>query len=905
MDIDKSTIHLFQSQERLELLDDIDRFREDGLDNLPQIVVCGDTSSGKSSVLAALSGLPFPVSGTLCTRFATEIALRYSASKTVTGHAFITPAKDASETHRKEVQSFWREIVSVDEIPALLDSARKKMGLGEVSGISRDVLHLRFDGPALPNLTLVDLPGLIHASRNTEDIPMVQSLVEHYFRQERSIILIVVSAENPIENQGILTFSQRFDPKGIRSIGVITKPDVLERPDKVSLKPAILELVRNQNTAFKFARGWYLVRCLNDKERNDGLDRDAVERALFDQEPWRSIPHGPHGTKALRLALGRYLHQHILQVLPELQMSLEKRLDVVKSSLEILGDSRTTHKERVRYLVRISKSYSGLVRDALEGNYSDAFFKDHDPAKRLRATTMALTDKYERSMRTVGHSFEISREQSPTPLSSPHSPEKISQSEALLKVGKLLETHRGPELSFLFNPRLVGELFKEQSQKWPVLTSEYVGQVCLAVQTFSGMLLEYICPSTGESSELIFRHILDDAIQNSFKDLESGADELFRPYTKPFLFSIRSRLQTSLKRIQAQDVDQEKASTASEREQPSVPEIMGSDYDTRIRLLQYSRAYYEVALETFVDNVIVLGVESRLLSKLESMFTSETVVQMEESLVDLVGSESADTQEERQELNKQLETLTVSLKRCRRHTSRLYRTQVKIGHDLQAEVNPNSVRRKDESQNAAASNNADAKDAISEAHVNASVLIPNTKTLDLPSTPRGTSQATSSHPSSQQPLPELPQVPLPMMPSALPSSAKGSDKVGLVSHPQLGGSPGTSLFGSTSSDASATGSATALSKSSFGSFGSTTSGFGSPYLHTSTTGSAFGPSTSASSLFGSTTAPTSTPRPLIAPIFDFGSKSPAFDQKLSLSRDEILGSLGSNSKTQTQGMNGK
>jgi GTP-binding protein EngB required for normal cell division len=558
-----------------------------------------------------------------------------------------------------------------------MDDARKKMGLGDVSGISRDVLHLKFDGQQLPNLTLVDLPGLIHASRNADDITMVQNLVEDYFRQERSIILTVVSAENPIENQGILTSSRRFDPKGTRSIGVITKPDVLERADKTSLRPAILELARNQNTAFQFTRGWHVVRCLNDKERNDKLDQDLVERTLFEQEPWKAIHHKQLGVKSLRSALGKYLHQHILQVLPELQTSLEKRMEVAKSSLEILGDSRTTPKERMRYLTRISKRYGELVKDALEGNYSDAFFQDGDAAKRLRATTMALTDTYEHSMRTKGHSFEISHEQARAPETSPHSPEQITQSDALLKVGKLLETYRGPELSFLFNPRFVVELFKEQSQKWPLLTSEYINCICYTVEVFLAEVVEFICPSTGETSDLIFRHVLDEAVQRSYTDLESKAGELFSPYTKSFLFSTNSRLHTSLKRIEQQDFQQEKADTTTQRQQSSGPEIMGSDYDTRVKLLQYSRAYYDVALETFIDNVVILGVESCLLSRLEEMFTPEIVVQMDEDILNLVGGESEDVRTEREELNKQLETLEDSLKRCRRHTSRLNRSQAK------------------------------------------------------------------------------------------------------------------------------------------------------------------------------------------------------------------------------------
>lgn len=351
MDISKSAISSFQSPERLELLNDIDTFRKHGLDNLPQIVVCGDTSSGKSSVLGALSGIEFPVSGTLCTRFATEIALRYSAAESITGHAFITPAGGASKSHQTGVESFRRDITSLDSIPTLMDDARKKMGLAERSGISRDVLHLRLEGKQLPNLTLVDLPGLIHASTDTADVAMVKGLIEDYFVQEQSIIMIVVSAENPIQNQGILTSAKDFDPTGTRSIGVITKPDILEGPDKGSLKPAILELAKNHHPAYKFTRGWHVVRCLNDKERADGLDRDLVESTLFGQEQWKNtLHHKQLGIKSLRLMLCKYLQEHILHVLPGLQTSLEEKRAIAKVSLEILGDSRTTPKERMRYL---------------------------------------------------------------------------------------------------------------------------------------------------------------------------------------------------------------------------------------------------------------------------------------------------------------------------------------------------------------------------------------------------------------------------------------------------------------------------------------------------------------------------------------------------------------------------
>ncbi|KAH0840733.1 Dynamin family protein [Fonsecaea pedrosoi] len=682
IDISKSTIALFQSQDRLELLNDIDKFRQHGLVNLPQIVVCGDTSSGKSSVLEALSGIPFPVDSTMCTRFATEIALRYSSEETVTGEAFITPGSRSSDEHRVRVGAFRMTVsANLDTIPEILREAQKVMGVDEAGGISRDVLHLKLSGRPLPNLTLVDLPGLIHSATNLDDITKVQDLVKYYFQQKESLIMTTVSAENPIENQGILTLSRQFDPSGERSIGVITKPDILRRPEKARLAPTVLELARNQHAAFKFKREWQIMRCLTDDERQRGADRDSIETDLFLQDPWDGFDRRRLGTRSLRAVLCEYLEEHILHVLPELIKSLEVKIASVKLSLQELGPHRATPDERRQYLIRISRRYAQIVRDALNGDYSDTFFDKTDAAKRLRAKTMALTDEFEDTMRARGHTFEVRDFAFGSSMpAEPDEPRFITKADALAKVGKLIEGYRGPELPLLFNPRLVGELFKEQSQKWPKISAKYTEDICHAVEIFLRKVVDSICPSTSRIGELILREVFQDAIHSHQQKLNEKVWELFNPYTVSFLYSTRARLRISLNRVQTIDgtsVDGDGTASKYSVSSHRMVRGPGQEKEPCLAILQISKAYYDVALETFVENVVMLGVESCLLSKLEEMFSPETVAQMKEDKLQLLGGETPEMISERTDLTTRLKTLDTALKNCRRHASREFGLDLK------------------------------------------------------------------------------------------------------------------------------------------------------------------------------------------------------------------------------------
>lgn len=101
--MDDSTFSVVDSR-LLEKVDSLFACNTGNLVDLPQLIVVGHQSSGKSSVLAGTTGLPFPRDSTLCTRFATQIIFRRAKSTGI--NTFIVPAKDSSNEHAEKIKQW-------------------------------------------------------------------------------------------------------------------------------------------------------------------------------------------------------------------------------------------------------------------------------------------------------------------------------------------------------------------------------------------------------------------------------------------------------------------------------------------------------------------------------------------------------------------------------------------------------------------------------------------------------------------------------------------------------------------------------------------------------------------------------------------------------------------------------
>jgi GTPase SAR1 family protein len=203
-----TSLEEFQSHEQRRVLDIVAQIRKYGLNgylSLPQIIVCGDQSAGKSSVLKALTKIPFPRSDNLCTRFAIEITLQRASVDSLQVCIIPDQARPASE--KDAISTFSETINDFSELPSVIDAAKEAMGIGSSTtaprSFAKDVLSIRIEGPRRPQLTLVDVPGLIQTETKgstKEDREMVARITEDYIQQPRTICLAVISATNDYAN---------------------------------------------------------------------------------------------------------------------------------------------------------------------------------------------------------------------------------------------------------------------------------------------------------------------------------------------------------------------------------------------------------------------------------------------------------------------------------------------------------------------------------------------------------------------------------------------------------------------------------------------------------------------------------------------------------------------------------
>lgn len=521
---DLEQLQSLSSATQIELLDVVDKLRAQGLSDftpLPQLIVCGDQSSGKSSVLQAISGLSFPRKDNLCTRFATEVILRRVSTTGIS--VSIVPGHDRSAADRERLSNFRFTLLKADDFASLFEKAKVIMGLTEHgSAFSKDILRVEISGPSQPQLTIVDLPGLIHSeskSQTAHDVDLVAVLVKSYMMNPRSIILAVVSAKNDYANQIVLKRAREVDPEGLRTLGIITKPDTLLGGSES--EAGFVGLARNEQVDFKL--GWHVVK--NQDLGKGGYDpekRDREENEYFEISSFNALPAESRGVSQLRQRLSKVLFNQIRRQLPNQIEDIEQGSAGCEAALEKLEPARATIEEQRSVLLNLSERFQNICRDAITGPYDHSFFGDALTAdgkeKRLRAVVRNMQIDFAKIIRTQGSQWEIVESSEKSLENKRHR----TRDEVVAQILELLKHSRGRELPGLPNPLLVGEIFREYSNPWPQLARNHIQHVWDAVTVLVDRVLEYLAePILGDALRRIWLGpLMDECLRNAHTKLD-------------------------------------------------------------------------------------------------------------------------------------------------------------------------------------------------------------------------------------------------------------------------------------------------------------------------------------------------------------------------------------------------
>ncbi|KAI1632410.1 P-loop containing nucleoside triphosphate hydrolase protein [Biscogniauxia mediterranea] len=642
----------------------------------PKIIVCGDRSSGKSSVLEAISGIPFPTNDRLCTRFATELVLRRSL---VLGASVrISPGSGRSTEDRKRLVSFEYTDTRVD-IGQVIENAKAVMGINdEDKPFSTDILHVEISGPTLPDLSMVDLPGFFLTDNEhckEKDAMLVKSLALSYMQNPRNIILAVISAQSDLSRQQVMGHARVLDPKGARTLGLITKPDVLSNDSE--RKPFFVELAQNRHVRFNM--GWHVLRnrCAGEDKLTTRQCYE-VESAFFSRAPWTSLDPSQLGAKALCMRLGKMLWDQMMNKVPDVLEDIETKILECQNELANLGVQRYTVSDQREYLLSASMAFSGLMKSALDGIYTDAFFSSagnpESYARRLRAVIRNSLSEFSEQMRRYGHSKIILEYVDPKETDTRY----VSRSAYISEMKTIVKQSRGQELLSWSNPLVVTELFRRQCKPWQRLVRNLTSQILASVHTTTSSIIRHVIDE--KTAERVLWKFINPSLEDLKRGLIVAAEELLEPHVSgqpiTYIHGLDAYVQKAGGLRQRRRLEETvKSATGKRLSKSMVNDLLKStesnvEEDYYLAAIDTMQAYYETARNKFVDDISVLAVERCVAQKLPRLFPPEVVWNLPDTEIQQIAAESDASARTRKQMTGKLRVLEdgrAELKKMRRH----------------------------------------------------------------------------------------------------------------------------------------------------------------------------------------------------------------------------------------------
>ena len=309
--------------------------------DIPQLVVVGSQSSGKSSILNSILGMDIlPTGSNMVTRGPLQLEL-------------IQTKKDIKASFGEYVDSTWMNLneINIDfpnptdeqksEIRSMINQLTNQYA-GNGMNITDNPIYLRIYSPNIPNLSLVDLPGLTMVACTDKGQPKdikdrIRNLVGNYISNKSAIIMAVMPARTDIEADIALDLIKEHDPRCERTVGILTKIDLMNEGTDIT------HLLENKvSKDLQLGYGYYAIKNRNkiDADTMNVIDGLREEYRYFNDHPIYSNHRYKEfmGIPCLCKNLSSLLVKSLKKSFPRILEKINRDLESNTSDLNKLGD---------------------------------------------------------------------------------------------------------------------------------------------------------------------------------------------------------------------------------------------------------------------------------------------------------------------------------------------------------------------------------------------------------------------------------------------------------------------------------------------------------------------------------------------------------------------------------------
>ncbi|XP_026474028.1 dynamin-1-like protein isoform X2 [Ctenocephalides felis] len=326
---------------------------------LPQIIVLGSQSSGKSSVIESLVGRSFLPRGIgIVTRRPLVLQLIY-CPKDDREHRSPEEGNMNLDEWGKFLHTKNKVFSDFDEIRKEIEDETDRMA-GSNKGICPEPISLKIFSPRVLNLTLVDLPGItkVPVGDQPEDIEsQIRGLIISYISNPNSIILAVTAANTDMATSESLKMAKDVDPDGRRTLAVVTKLDLMDAGTDA------IDILYGRVIPVKLG----IIGVVN-RSQQDIMDKKSIEDSLKDEAAFlqRKYPTiaTRNGTPYLAKTLNRMLMHHIRDCLPDLKTRVNVMVSQFQSIINSYGDDVS---DKSQTLLQIITKFASSYCSTIEG----------------------------------------------------------------------------------------------------------------------------------------------------------------------------------------------------------------------------------------------------------------------------------------------------------------------------------------------------------------------------------------------------------------------------------------------------------------------------------------------------------------------------------------------------------